>query len=658
MSAYRHIMPSGRRLQAAIWAAVVAGAMSCTAHGAGFGHSRLVSAVGQPLRIDIPVTGLTAQEAASLRATPASLPAWREAGLEPPVELGTLTTRLTNGHAPRTHILQVRSEQVFQHPIADLLIDVHTTHGVQRYQVSLLAQGGGAPIQAPVSSSAAESRAPSGHGADRARTSIHTIQVRKGDNMFAIAHRHAVAGVSVYQMMIALQRANPQAFIHENLNLVKAGATLTMPDGDALTAISDREARRLFHQQVLAFQQYRQSRASAGSAQSVPVATPDLSKARSEPVDGSSNVPQEHTAGDQLRLSSVPADRTSQLASATPESDAAAAAASTPKVISASSSSETVPSLTSGMGRAAHAASSDLAHSATAEEDVRADGVPAQGDRVADGARLSTTSPEASGDDSTNASGGIADSSTASDDGAPTNNGSATSDGTITSEGPATSDRTAKSDSPATSESSATSEGSVISGGTAIGDGSTTDGGAQADDNVATAKAIGDARDRVSQLEENVKNLNQALQSQGEAAKDLVVDGAIGLRQSLTEVATAVTDATIGDEDPDAAPAADANTGDGAAALGNQEASTSTAATKTTPANTMDTVSTWVQSHLLGVIVGALAFLVLVTVWALRHINLRQTRSEGAITPDMVREKLEQINLDLDSPSGDSPSRV
>src|SRR3546814_12876380 len=72
-----------------------------------------------------------------------------------------------------------------------------------------------------------------------------SINVRPGDTMFAIALRNAVPGVSVYQMMMALQRANPGAFIHDNVNLVKAGATLSVPGMAELTAVSAKEARRL-----------------------------------------------------------------------------------------------------------------------------------------------------------------------------------------------------------------------------------------------------------------------------------------------------------------------------------------------------------------------------------------------------------------------------
>src|SRR5690606_38698573 len=51
----------------------------------------------------------------------------------------------------------------------------------------------------------------------------------------------------------------------ENINLIKAGASLTMPGHDALTAISEKEAYRLFQQQAQAYAQYRQ-RAAANTS--------------------------------------------------------------------------------------------------------------------------------------------------------------------------------------------------------------------------------------------------------------------------------------------------------------------------------------------------------------------------------------------------------
>ena len=61
-----------------------------------------------------------------------------------------------------------------------------------------------------------------------------TLNVKPGDTLYAIAQRNAVPGASIYQMLVALWRANPQAFIQSNMNLLKAGQKLSIPDADAV----------------------------------------------------------------------------------------------------------------------------------------------------------------------------------------------------------------------------------------------------------------------------------------------------------------------------------------------------------------------------------------------------------------------------------------
>ncbi len=294
-----------------IGAVIAASIGFSTAQAASFGHSRIVSAPGRPLHIEIPVSQLTQQELDSLRATPAPAAAWQQAGMTPPVALESMQLVLLDGYRPDTKVIQLRSEQPTDQPIVDVLLDIRSASGKQRYQVSLLAhadlnaiqRAGGENLRNPRAiDGRAVSRSPGGHARAGAR-----ISVRNGDNMFAIAQRNAVQGVTVYQMMIALQRANRQAFIEDNVNLVKAGATLAMPDIDALTALSDREARRIFQQHAQAFARYRQrsgatnittvSAAAAASAQGN--VSPDT------PVDsGLAAAPE--TSGDRLRLSGGP----------------------------------------------------------------------------------------------------------------------------------------------------------------------------------------------------------------------------------------------------------------------------------------------------------------------------------------------------------------
>src|SRR5690606_9111000 len=121
---------------------------------------------------------------------------------------------------------------------------------------------------------------------------------RPGDTMFAIGRRHAVDGVSIYQLMLALQRANPQAFIHDNVNLVRAGASLAVPDINDMLSISDAEARRQFQVQAAAFAQMRGRLAGGASAADArPASAGGISQDDSQASASSAGA-----AGDRLRL--------------------------------------------------------------------------------------------------------------------------------------------------------------------------------------------------------------------------------------------------------------------------------------------------------------------------------------------------------------------
>ncbi len=239
---------------------------SSGAFAATFGHARIASPQGEPLVIRVPVSGLSDADVQALAAGPAAAEDWAKAGLTPPVALDSLRIAVEPGVRPEGRVLRVSSPQPFSGPVADLLLDVRTASGSQRYQVSLLT-GAHAPAPAPAAGGAA---APAGGAAvgaaphtSGARVPAGAIHVRRGDTMFAIARRHAVDGVTVYQLMMALQRANPQAFIQRNVNLVKAGAQLVVPGMDELLAISDREARRQFQVQAAAFAAMRGRMAGA-----------------------------------------------------------------------------------------------------------------------------------------------------------------------------------------------------------------------------------------------------------------------------------------------------------------------------------------------------------------------------------------------------------
>ena len=55
---------------------------------------------------------------------------------------------------------------------------------------------------------------------------------------------------SVHQTMLALQRLNPEAFIRGNINLLKKGQVLRVPDANEIGSVSQSEAVRQFNSQV------------------------------------------------------------------------------------------------------------------------------------------------------------------------------------------------------------------------------------------------------------------------------------------------------------------------------------------------------------------------------------------------------------------------
>lgn len=86
--------------------------------------------------------------------------------------------------------------------------------------------------------------------------------VKPGDNLSRIAAKTQAQGVSLDQMLVSLYRSNPDAFIGNNMNRLKAGATLKVPSSDEAGSLSQDEARQIIQAQSADFESYRQRLAS------------------------------------------------------------------------------------------------------------------------------------------------------------------------------------------------------------------------------------------------------------------------------------------------------------------------------------------------------------------------------------------------------------
>ena len=91
-----------------------------------------------------------------------------------------------------------------------------------------------------------------------------TLRVGSQDTLWSLAEDNKPAGVSTQQMMVALLEANQNAFLDGDMNQMRVGSVLTMPDFATATAVARGEALAMVREQT-AFQQARQELADTAN---------------------------------------------------------------------------------------------------------------------------------------------------------------------------------------------------------------------------------------------------------------------------------------------------------------------------------------------------------------------------------------------------------
>ncbi|TAM89075.1 MAG: peptidoglycan-binding protein LysM [Candidimonas sp.] len=602
-------------------------AVCAQAGAAELGHARIVSASGQPLKIDVPLVNLDAVEQSSLKVRLAPSTAWSQAGLTPPVGLDSLHVRVTYAGRDNARLIEVSSDQPFDGAVADLLLSVSSAEGEQQYQISILADMR-APGRPMLASGGRATGAAKGAGSAAHAGSIH---VRRGDTMFAIAHRNAVTGVTVYQMMMALQRANPRAFIDGNVNLVKAGATLVVPDKAAMTAISDREARRLFVRQAAAFEAYRQ-RLAGGAMRAVKGASATrgrVSAAAAPPA------PAAGTSQDRVILSNgtSAADRAADQKVATGKAVADAKQRITQLEKNVHQLDQALhggsqgavgatgaPGSTGAAGSAGHTGSAGVTGSGAAAASASA---PAHGQRGTGSGAVASAGGNAPSGSGAAASSGA---------GASTAGGSTTGGVLPSPLAQAAANVTPRAPGGATANGSAGSFGAVTSA-----------SGAGHSSNAASPSAAAGSAEA---------------SSHGATAPSPSAPSS-GTPPSGHEKALPGTSNSSGKPaSASGAPAAEPSAG-GNGAPRTASGESAKAGALANSSNEAGRAMNWIQDHMLGVVTAVLALIVLIIAWVLRRINAVRDDSGGSqITEAMVQEKLDQIDLDLRQPPDDAPTAV
>lgn len=259
-----------------LWAAL-AMALATQAQALTLGQAVVQSQPGEPLRVEIPLQRVSAAEANGLQARQADAEAYKAARLTADASLEGLTLELQERAGQRVLVLTGRSPA--KSGFVDVLLELRWASGRMVRDVGLLL-GQASPEHKP-------------------RSDLPTqLRVQAGDTAGQLAQYHKEDSVSLEQMLLALLRANPDAFIDNNVNRLKAGAVLNLPESATAQALDRAEARQALQLQAEEFATYRQ--ALAERLPNTPL--PDSAQAASGKLQSSAS-PQASAAQDKLTLS-------------------------------------------------------------------------------------------------------------------------------------------------------------------------------------------------------------------------------------------------------------------------------------------------------------------------------------------------------------------
>jgi len=91
---------------------------------------------------------------------------------------------------------------------------------------------------------------------------VSPITVKRGDTLSKLAKQSKPSDVSLERMLVALYRANAEAFDGKNMNRLRTGKILRLPESDELAKLEQSEAVKEIHAQVADWNAYRQKLAA------------------------------------------------------------------------------------------------------------------------------------------------------------------------------------------------------------------------------------------------------------------------------------------------------------------------------------------------------------------------------------------------------------
>ncbi len=266
-----------RKLNLMRWLLLVLLLAPWIAQAAGLGTLTVLSTLGHPLLAEVELISVQKDDLDTLSVRLASPDGYRQAGLQYGAALSGL--RLTVEKRPNGQLyIKITSMRPVNEPFVELLIELHSASGrLMRGYTALIDPPG---YTAPATVAAAPAVTPETRPTPAREPSVVTAApaparpaaraeygpIKRGETLSKIAARVKPEGVSLEQMLVGLFRSNPDAFMGNNMNRMKAGKTLRIPEKEQLTAVAQREARGEVRVQAVDWNKYRRRLADTAGA--------------------------------------------------------------------------------------------------------------------------------------------------------------------------------------------------------------------------------------------------------------------------------------------------------------------------------------------------------------------------------------------------------
>lgn len=266
-------IPSSRFRKCAIALSVASclSLLSAGAMAAGLGKLSIFSSLGQPLNAEVELSA-TPDELVGMTARLAPREIFKQAGVEfvPPLnDLRMAVEKRPDGKA----VVKLTSTRPVSEPFLDFLVELNWPAGrvIREYTFLLdppdfgAGKGGSvdgkvvegvrdrlarsAPSEAAVKPQARRVAPPTRSlaaeaGSAQPEAGQHVVE--RGETLRKIAAEYQHPGVSLEQMLVALYRNNREAFIGNDINRLKTGVILDLPDQTAAASVTREEARHVY----------------------------------------------------------------------------------------------------------------------------------------------------------------------------------------------------------------------------------------------------------------------------------------------------------------------------------------------------------------------------------------------------------------------------